>query len=243
MAAPDSGAAGGSSVDPNIAAPVDCGTFDAANTDHLFRSPARSLVSSAAMPSSSPSPGTRPASTTTAQPASLQSAPSTVVCSRSARCLQACRRTHAPEAATRAARPSPRLEAAQRRPERSSRASSRLPCLPLSGARPCRKAAPRRPSLVLEAAQHLLRRSSLPYCCACPSAGRAERPPPAAPAEGPRSSDSTVPTLRRLRRRLAPARTVPVCLRCPTGRALLSGPPSPSPLRLTTRVVKRIYSD
>ena len=52
---------------------------------------------------------------------------------------------HAPDAATRAARLSPRLEAAQHLVKQSrlpsSLPSSRLLCLPLSGARLCRKAA------------------------------------------------------------------------------------------------------
>ena len=52
---------------------------------------------------------------------------------------------HAPDAATRAARLSPRLEAAQHLLKQSSLSSSlpssRLLCMPLSGARLCRKAA------------------------------------------------------------------------------------------------------
>ena len=49
LAAPDQaqwpgrGAAGSSSVDPDIAAAVDCGTFHAARTERLYRGPARSL--------------------------------------------------------------------------------------------------------------------------------------------------------------------------------------------------------
>ena len=67
----------------------------------------------------------------------LQSAPSTLIRSRSAyrlRLLHAFRRTHPPAAAIRAARLSARLEAAQHLPKRSSLPSSRLLCLPLSGA-------------------------------------------------------------------------------------------------------------
>ena len=54
--------------------------------------------------------------------------------------------------------------------------------------------------------------------CVCPSAapGCAERPLPATPAVGPLSSESTLTTLRRFRRRLTPAQTAPVCLLCPT---------------------------
>ena len=67
----------------------------------------------------------------------LQSAPSTIICSRSACCLRllhAYRRKHPPDAATSATRLSPRLEAAQHLLKRSSLAlpSSRLLCLPLS---------------------------------------------------------------------------------------------------------------
>ena len=62
----------------------------------------------------------------------------------------------------------------------------------------------------LEAAQHLLKRPSLPssrLLCLPLTCNRLCRE--ATPAVGPLSSDSTVPTLRRLRRFLAPARTVP----------------------------------
>ena len=63
-----------------------------------------------------------------------------------------------------------------------------------------------------------------------------ERPLPAvrpAPAAGPLSFESTVPTLRRLWRCLLPAQTVRVCLWCPTSRAsarLSWGPSHPRPL-------------
>ena len=59
----------------------------------------------------------------------------------------------------------------------------------------------------------------------------AERPLPATPAVGSYPSESTVPTLRLLRRRRTPAHTAPVCLLCPTSRAsarLSLGPSPPS---------------
>ena len=49
---PGRGAAGGSSVDPDTATPVDCGTVLAGVTEHLFRRPARvrGFISSAGLP-------------------------------------------------------------------------------------------------------------------------------------------------------------------------------------------------
>ena len=57
------------------------------------------------------------------------------------------RRMHPRDAAIRAACRSPRLEAAQHRLKQSSMSSSRLLCLPLSGAWLCRKATPAKGSL------------------------------------------------------------------------------------------------
>ena len=75
--------------------------------------------------------------------------PSTIICSRSECCLRLlhatdeCTQQRPPDAAIRAARLSPRLEAAQQLLKQSSLPSSRFLCLPLSGARLCRKAASR----------------------------------------------------------------------------------------------------
>ena len=89
-------------------------------------------------------------------------------------------RIHLPDAAIRAARLSLRLQAAQHLLKRSSLPSSRLLCLPLSGA-------------------------AIPLAVL-------ERPLPATIDVGPLASESAVPTLRRLRLRLTRAQTVPVCM-------------------------------
>ena len=47
---PGRGADRGSSVDPNTAAPIDCGTFLAASTESLFSRPACSIVLSLGLP-------------------------------------------------------------------------------------------------------------------------------------------------------------------------------------------------
>ena len=137
------------------------------------------------------------------QLALLGSAPSNLACSRTACCLRllhAYRRMHPPDATIRAARLSPpRLQAA-RHLKQSSLPSSRLLCLPHSGA------------------------ASLP---AVP-----ERPHPTKSALGPISSEPTVLVLRRLRRRLKPAQTVPVCLWCPTSRAPMHACRRVFPLRV-----------
>ena len=117
-----------------------------------------------------------------------------IICSRRACCLKllhAYRGMHPPDAAIRAARLSPRLEAAQHLPKRLSLPSSRLLGLP----------------------------SAVP-----------DRPLPATPVVGSLSSESTVQTLRWLRRLLTFAQTVPVW---PTSRCsarLPSDPSPPSPL-------------
>ena len=77
----------GSSVDPETAGLLECGTLLKALTECLFQQP--NLIS---RPSPSPSSGTRVtrlASTTTTKLALLQSAPSTIFCKRSAySCIQ-----------------------------------------------------------------------------------------------------------------------------------------------------------
>ena len=68
------------------------------------------------------------------------------------------------------------------------------------------------------------------------SAGCARKAAPATPAAGALSSESAVHALQRLRLRLTPAQTVPVCLWCPTCSAsarLSSGPSHPSVTRST----------
>ena len=161
----------------------------------------------------SPSEAVRLPSTRTTQLALLQSAPSTVICLRSACCLKLllrCMRIHSSDAAIRAARLSPRLQAAQHLLKRQSLPSSRLLCLPLSGA------------------------ANLPTV--------PERPLLASPAVGPLPSELALPALQRLRLRLTPAQTVPICLWCPTSRAstrLSSGHSPPSAMECAACTLRR----
>ena len=88
-------AAGGSSVDTDTAAPVDCGNFLAALTERLFRYPASSHRQAFLFTLSSNATGFDQDT----QLALLQSAPSTIICWRSAfrlRLLHAYRRMHTP---------------------------------------------------------------------------------------------------------------------------------------------------
>ena len=91
----------------------------------------------------------------------------------------------------------------------------------------------------LEAAQHLLKRSSLP---AAPTSQRGPAVPesqlPATPAVGPLLSESNVPMLRRLRRCLTSSKTVRGCLLCQTSLSSCSAAPVIS--TASTRILRRL---